>query len=220
MKKPLFLISLAFTFMLMILSCEKDDTNSTSDNTNVDENTNLETGTFTDARDGKTYKTVKIGEQVWMAENLAYEPSSGNYWAYDNNNSNVETYGRLYDWETACDVCPTGWHLPSDAEWKELTNYLGRETSVGGKMKEIGTSHWFSPNEGATNESGFSALPGGYRHYDGDFLDMGYFATFWSSTERISHYTWTRSLAYGSTDVYRSYDYKAHGYSVRCVRDN
>lgn len=179
-------------------------------------------GTFTDPRDGKVYQTVTIGNQEWMAENLAYEPSSGNYWAYDNNNSNVETYGYLYDWETACDVCPDGWHLPTDAEWTELTDYLGE--NAGGKLKatgtiEAGTGLWYDPNTGATNETGFTALPGGDRYYNGTFGDVGYGGAWWSATEDGTYYAWGRSMSYYYSDVYRFSDYKELGFSVRCVRD-
>jgi len=173
---------------------------------------------FTDKRDGETYKAVKIGNQIWMAENLAYEPSSGNYWAYDNDNSNVETYGYLYDWETALDVCPTGWHLPSDAEWTQLTDYLGGESLAGGKLKETGTTHWNSPNTGATNETGFTALPGGYRNSNGNFYDIEKTAGFWSSTEYGTS-AWSRTLFYDYDLVNRYYYNQDIGFSVRCVRD-
>lgn len=182
-------------------------------------------GTFTDPRDGKVYQTVTIGNQEWMAENLAYEPSSGNYWAYDNNNSNVETYGYLYDWETACDVCPDGWHLPTDAEWTELTDYLGE--NAGGKLKATGTigagtGLWYDPNTGATNETGFTALPGGIRSSNGTFYDVGLNGNWWSATERNANYAfgaWGRGLSYGSSDVYWYYSNKELGFSVRCLRD-
>jgi uncharacterized protein (TIGR02145 family) len=174
-------------------------------------------GTFTDPRDGKVYKTVKIGNQIWMAENLAYAPSSGNYWAYDNDNSNVETYGYLYDWETACDVCPDGWHLPTDAEWTELTDYLGE--NAGGKLKETGTTHWNTPNTGATNETGFTALPGGYRNYDGSFDIVGYTGYWWSATEYNATNAWYRGMYYHNSYVNRNNLYKKVGFSVRCVRD-
>jgi len=100
-----------------------------------------------------------------MAENLAFEPSTGNHWIY---NSNLATYGYLYDWQTAKNVCPRGWHLPSDAEWSTLTDFLGGIDVVGGKLKAEGTIDartgiWDSPNVGATNESGFTALPGGLK---------------------------------------------------------
>ena len=95
-----------------------------------------QSSSFVDSRDGKEYKTIKIGEQVWMAENLAYKPYSGKYWAYDNDNSNLEKFGYLYDWETACNVCPNGWHLPNDNEWIELTEYLGGKEVAGTMMKE------------------------------------------------------------------------------------
>ncbi|MFO7829644.1 MAG: FISUMP domain-containing protein [Bacteroidales bacterium] len=176
--------------------------------------------TFTDPRDGKVYQTVIIGNQEWMAENLAYAPSSGNYWAYHNNNENFETYGYLYDWETACDVCPDGWHLPSDDEWTELTDYLGGEDVAGGKLKEKGRTHWTRPNGGATNESGFSALPGGYYlNLDGGFNSIGENGCWWSATEDTTHNVWYRLMFYDYSNVYRTYTYKKMGLSVRCVRD-
>lgn len=179
-------------------------------------------GTFTDPRDGKVYQTVTIGNQEWMAENLAYEPSSGNYWAYDNNNSNVETYGYLYDWETACDVCPDGWHLPTDAEWTELTDYL-RE-NAGGKLKatgtiEAGTGLWYDPNTGATNETGFTALPGGYRYLSGTFYFIGGLGNWWSATEYNTDLAWNRNVYCDTSYVFRNDSYKEYGLSVRCLRD-
>ena len=177
------------------------------------------TGTFTDTRDGKVYRTVKIGEQVWMAENLAYKPSSGNYWAYDNKADNIAVYGYLYDWETAKKVCPTGWHLPSDAEWTELTDYLGGEVVAAGKLKETGTTHWNSPNEGATNETGFTALPGGGYYGVGTFYDIGDGGNWWSATEFGATIAWDRNMNKDDTFVdSRGLD-KELGYSVRCVRD-
>ncbi len=112
-----------------------------------------QTGSFTDSRDGKVYKTVKIGTQTWMAENLAFKTESG-CWAYDNDESNVAKYGRFYNWETSKKVCPAGWHLPSDKEWKTLTDFLGGENVAGGKMKS--KTDWNDPNTGATNKSGFN----------------------------------------------------------------
>ncbi len=158
--------------------------------------------------------------------------STGAYCEYDNNSVNVATYGRLYNWYAVADsrnIAPEGWHVPTDEELKQLEMYLGmsqaeadgtgwRGTDEGGKLKETGTTHWNSPNEGATNESGFTALPGGYR-YSGPFYDMGYLAYFWSSSEYSSDYAWFRRLYYNSSQVYRSNDLKPLGFSVRCVRD-
>lgn len=137
--------------------------------------------TITDPRDGQVYPTVKIGSQCWLQKNMNYK--TGNSWCYGDNSTNCDTYGRLYDWKTALKVCPKGWHLPSDDEWSTLTTFLGGEGVAGGKMKEAGTSHWASPNEGAANSSGFTALPGGYRRYNGNFANLTYAANFWSSTE-------------------------------------
>ena len=161
------------------------------------------TGTFTDPRDGHTYKWVKIGNQVWMAENLNYK--TGNSWCFNDITTNCNTFGRLYNWEAARTACPDGWHLPSNAEWKILVDYLGGRKVAGGKMKETGTEHWRSPNKRATNESGFTVLPGGYRSTDGYFYYLGRHGYWWSATESGSSSAWSRYLHYSSDDVSRGY---------------
>jgi uncharacterized protein (TIGR02145 family) len=189
-------------------------------------------GTFIDARDGHTYKWVKIGTQIWMAENLAYKTETGS-WAYNNEEANVAIYGRLYDWGTAMNgagsstenpsgvqgVCPSGWHLPSETELIVLSTFLGGDDVAGGKMKEAGLDHWLSPNTGATNISGFTGLPGGYRYINGTFYDMGWAGDFWFSTEYSTTSALTMLLSmiweklfYGSSD-------KEQGFSVRCVKN-
>jgi len=156
------------------------------------------------------------------------------YWfAYNDDLNNVSTYGRLYTWHTVTNsrnVCPDDWHAPSDAEWKELEMYLGmsqaeadgtnyRGTDEGGKLKETGTIHWNSPNTGATNESNFTALPGGYRGGGGFFMSVGNFGYWWSSTESEAVAAYYRGLGYGGAYISRSTFFKEVGYSVRCVRD-
>jgi uncharacterized protein (TIGR02145 family) len=202
--------------------------------------TTADSNTVTDI-DGNVYQTVTIGTQVWMAENLKVthyrngDPvpnvtdggtwsglSTGAYCNYNNDTGNVATYGRLYNWYGVADsrnIAPAGWHVASDAEWQTLVDYLGGSAVAGGKLKEVGTTHWNPPNTGATNESGFSALPGGYRSSNGYFYDMGSYAYFWSSTESYSYYAWYRYLYYDYSQVSRHYDYKRYGFSVRCVRD-
>lgn len=202
---------------------------------------NLETGTMT-GNDGKTYQTVKIGDQWWMSENLKetqYRDHSAitnvtdnavwaaltteAYCAYDNSETTANTYGYLYNWYAVDDsknIAPAGWHVPTDAELTTLTTYLGGTGVAGGKMKELGTTHWNSPNTGATNESGFSGLPGGYRDHDnGTFGGLGGYAYFWSSTEYDSGDAWGRDLGYGYSEVYRYCGSKRHGFSVRLIRD-
>jgi uncharacterized protein (TIGR02145 family) len=202
--------------------------------------------------DGNTYLTVKIGNQCWMAQSLKVthysngDPipnvtdggewvglSTGAYCEYDNNPGNVETYGRLYNWYAVDDsrsIAPSGWHVPSDAEWKELEMYLGmsqveadgyswRGTDEGGKLKEAGTTHWNPPNTGATNESGFTALACGYRYHEGSFLDLGNMVIYWCSTEYDSDFAWLRGLDYTYSQVYRVYYQEISGFSVRCVQD-
>jgi len=210
--------------------------------------------TFTDPRDGNVYHTVKIGNKVWMVENLRYLPSvvgSSNagsltipcyyVYGYDGTNvtdakatSNYNTYGVLYNWSAAMagsasskanpsgvqGVCPTGWHLPSDAEWTQLTGYFGSTSILGGKLKEIGTTHWLSPNFEATNETGFTALPGGYRLGDGTFHDVGYRGYWWSATEYdYSSIPVLWSMNYNNRNVYRNPGGKEVGFSIRCVRN-
>jgi hypothetical protein len=189
MKKVVYIIIIGV--LLFFNSCSKYD-----EYEYIDYSKSVDIKTFTDNRDGQDYKYTTIGNQTWMIENLNYDAGSGS-WAYDNNESYAKTYGRLYNWQTACEVCPDGWHLPSDQEWTILEN------SLNGKLK-----------------SGvFSALPGGYRNYDGNFNYMGDYAYFWCSTEYNSSTAWRRRLSCTTTDVYRNYSSKAYGFSVRCVRD-
>jgi len=202
--------------------------------------------------DGNTYKTVKIGNQTWMAENLKTTKYAdrtpitkvegntewGNLnnnntdkaYCYPDNNDNTD-YGALYTYAAATNgivyttvdvqgVCPDGWHLPNDAEWEELNNYLGVDVA-GGKLKEIGTSHWESPNTGATNSTNFTALPAGYRKPDGEFSDIGRIAFWWTSSEETgwSDYGQTWYINYSSEGMMDKNDEKSEGKSVRCIMD-
>jgi uncharacterized protein (TIGR02145 family) len=205
--------------------------------------------TFTDSRDGHVYKTVKIGTQTWMAENLAYLPSvspssagsftnpyyyvyryQGTSVAAAKQNANYTTYGVLYNWPAAKAACPPGWHLPTDDEWKQLEMALGmtqtqadatnwRGTNQGIQMKA--TYGWYNNGNG-TDTSGLSALPGGYREYDGSIYDIGYYGTWWSSTEYMLNNAWYRLLNYNKNNLFRDSNpmTKRCGFSVRCVRDN
>jgi len=198
------------------------------------------TGTVTDY-DGNVYHTITIGTQVWMVENLKVthyrngDPipnvtdssawgnlTTGAYCNYNNDVNNVTTYGRLYNWFTVSDsrnIAPTGWHVPTDAEWTTLTTYLGGESVAGGKLKETGTTHWASPNTGATNETGFTALPGGYRFPIGSFDLIGVYGFLWSSTEINSTGAWERYLPFDGSDLSRTSDSKNYGNSIRCLKD-
>ena len=200
--------------------------------------------------DGNTYNTVQIGTQCWTKENLRvtkYRDGSvipldesggvegsgnGQTWinrtagartVYAHSTANLATYGHLYNWHAVVDskgLCPSSWHVPTDGEWTTLTTYLGGESIAGGKMKSTGSTNWDSPNTGATNESGFSALPGGYRNSDGSFYFISYFAFFWSATEFDNFLAWYRYLYFDNGNVYRYYYYsKSVGASVRCLRD-
>jgi uncharacterized protein (TIGR02145 family) len=191
--------------------------------------------------DGNTYNTVWIGGQNWMAENLKTTKytdgtdipnitdntewenlSTGAYAWYDNDEATYgDTYGALYNWyvvETE-KLCPSGWHVPTDEEWTTLTEYLGGADVAGGKLKETGTTHWFDPNEGATNESGFTALPGGYRFLTGDFGSIGDLGYWWSATKDGANFACNRIMFYNNSDVYIGINSKEFGLSVRCLRD-
>jgi uncharacterized protein (TIGR02145 family) len=214
--------------VFIIHSCKKD-------------NATLPINGITDI-DGNVYKTVTIGTQVWMAENLKatkyrngdligtttpttlniYGENTPKYqWAYHGNETNVATYGRLYTWWVITDnrnLCPLGWHVPSDVEWTTHINYLGGENIAGGKLRETGMTHWANANTGATNESGFTALPGGHRDGSGEIGGIGSYGIWWSATEISVNYAWIRNVNQGYI-VGRNNGSKYNGHSVRCISD-
>jgi uncharacterized protein (TIGR02145 family) len=202
----------------------------------VTEGCGPEYGNLTDPRDGNVYKTIKIGNQTWFAENLRYagnipnvvydweeiwndgNPTGQPAWAYYNHYpNNNAVYGKLYNWYAVNTgtLCPQGWHIPTDAEWTILTNFLGGEAVAGGKMKSV--TGWDNQSPGATNESGFTGLPGGNRGILGNFFSLGSYGNWWSSSPNGSGSAWYWSLGNGS--IYRDYYYRAGGFSCRCLRD-
>ncbi len=250
-----------FFAILVLLGCDKkesEENNTPSTNPN----------TFVDIRDNHVYSTVKIGNQIWMAENLAYLPSvtpsnhgsytAPCYYVYYYSDTSVssaketyfyKTYGVLYNWPAAMagevssnsvpsgveGICPNGWHLPSDEEWKilegEVDSFYGypdpvwegiwfRGTDAGANIKETGYTHWASPNTGATNSSGFSALPGSSHDLNQPFSGTGFFAFFWSSTEANSSEVWGRDLIFDYTNIGRGRFNKDGAFSIRCLKDN
>lgn len=211
--------------------------------------------------DPQTYKSVTIGDQVWMVENLNEDKfrngdpvphaESDNAWNqaglnnqpawcyYNNDHANGEIFGKLYNYFAVVDprgLAPEGWRIPSDADWSKLENHSGDQgvASVkqkeeqfgvvmdfvaGGKLKEAGTAHWLSPNTGATNETGFTALPGGCRDMTGSFQDVGDYGIWWSATQDTTSEAWNRRMHFINSSVHRYHQDKACGFSVRCVRD-
>ena len=200
----------------------------------------LAEGFLTDPRDGQTYKTVTIGDQVWMAENLNYE--TGNSYCYNNNSANCTKYGRLYTWAAAMDsvgtlttngkgcgykktcsptypvrgICPEGWHLPSKTEFETLFTAVGGQDSAGTALKSTGG--WFNDGNG-TDAFGFSALPAGDRGSNGGCNYEGLNAYFWSSTEYDSNYAYNVLLYVNFDYAYLDYGNKDYGFSVRCLKD-
>lgn len=196
--------------------------------------------TITDI-DGNVYNAVSIGSQTWMKENLkttkyndgtviAYPGTDNTAWQnittgafawYNNDIANKAVYGALYNWYAVFtgNLCPTGWHVPTDAEWTTLTSYLGGESVAGGKLKEAGFAHWLSPNTGADNSSGFTALPGGIRAYFGQYLGLSNDCFWWSSTEYDATKALSEILYYGSSGVGMDYAIKTSGFSIRCLKD-
>jgi len=172
-------------------------------------------GTFTDSRNGKTYKTVKIAGKTWMAENVNFQ--TGKSWCYGGIAGNCAKYGRLYDWNSAKTACPSGWHLPSNQEWIALVTAAGGHSVAGKKLKAA--SGWSNSGNG-TDELGFAALPGGNRRNDGKFYyGIGNDGSWWSSTESEGDLAYYRGIFYASEKVYEfNYDY-GYGFSVRCVQD-
>lgn len=213
--KHLIRLSILFFLLFIHVTCEKDEPEPSQ-------------GSLTDTRGdiSKTYKTVKIGNQWWMAENLAYNVGDG-CWAYDNDETNVATYGRLYNVEAAEKACPSGWHLPTDTEWMELEMAIGMSKSEAGDIDDRGTnegtklkatSGWKNTGNG-TDDYGFSALPGGARYTTGNFHSIGDLGTWWSANETSNSGAWSRTLYSINTKVYRNFYYVNLGFSVRCVRD-
>jgi uncharacterized protein (TIGR02145 family) len=207
--------------------------------------------------DGNTYNTVQIGTQCWTKENLRVTKysdgttipldnsggttgnGSGQTWGYRttgvrtiyaHSQTNLATYGYLYNWYAAKGIatagstsfkriCPTGWHVPTDKEFTTLTTFLGGNNIAGGKMKSTGTTLWRSPNAGATNESGFSGLPGSGRYLNGVFDLLGSVGVWWSSSEGSNDYAWSLSLGNDNGSVNRNHYDNENGLSVRCLRD-
>lgn len=201
-------------------------------------------GSMTD-QDGNNYRTVKIGDQTWMAENLKvvnyrdgspipnvtdrdawYNLTTGACCYYQNDTLNRAVYGALYNWYAVDDprkICPEGWHMPSDVEWTSLEVSLGGSQTAGMDIKEVGLTHWISPNMGATNLTGFSALPAGSRcfYVNDNFLGLKYYCMWWTSTPHHSftESAWYRTLITFESSLVRNYYLKRVGFSVRCVKD-
>ena len=190
--------------------------------------------------DNNVYHTRTIGTQVWMVENLKVTRyrngdlipnvtdgtvwsnlTTGAYCNYDNDAGNATPYGRLYNWYAVNDarsICPSGWHVPTDAEWTTLSTYLGGENVAGGKLKETGNAHWQN-NQGATNETGFTALPGGTCKLNGIFGSIGLYGYYWSSTQLNDQSAWHYKMNFDNSYLLYSNYNKYIGISVRCIQD-
>ena len=191
--------------------------------------------------DGNTYLTTVINGQEWMAEDLRVsryqngDPITnaianeewngieiGAYSWYNNINDSTKGYGSLYNWVAMVDsrnIAPEGWHVPSDEEWQNMVDYLSGKSVAGGKIKEVGTEHWVHFNIGATNESGFTAIPGGYRKNDGTFRNRGSYGYYGTTTESTEQSSWYWKVQYDGRDLYRYNLDKQSGFSVRCLKD-
>jgi uncharacterized protein (TIGR02145 family) len=242
-KNIFLLIQFILIGLLLTLtnSCQHDET-TLDPVSDVIFNTSKTYGTMTDA-DGNRYKTITIGAQTWMAENLRVtkyrngeyishitknedweSQTSGAYCSYENTTekAKIATYGRLYNWFAVTDIrniAPEGWHMPDDTEWDILSDFLGGDSIAGGEMKEIGTTHWLSPNTDATNESGFSSIPAGARFHYGSFTDIGFGGYYWSKTQNSINLAcvWIFNQYHGHLG--RSDGAKRTGFAVRLIKD-
>jgi uncharacterized protein (TIGR02145 family) len=236
MKKKYWISFIVFSIVsiFIMLNCDKQDDNLP----------------LKDA-DGNIYQTVTIGNQVWMVENLKTthyrngdpiphftentdwgNANAGAYCDYKNDEKHSLEYGKLYNWYVITDkrnICPKGWHIPTDEEWHTLVLFLDSAAKIdnsiiesnlaGGKLKESGTAHWSIPNTGGTNESGFTGLPGGTRIYTGYFDIYTKFGYYWTSTENGNDLAWFRVLDYDYSGVLRFHGFKKNGFSIRCIKD-
>jgi len=191
--------------------------------------------------EGNIYRTIQIGEQVWMAENLKCTllsdgteipcvaddsewgdlTTSGYCWYNNDEAENKDTYGALYNYYTVSSdiLCPDGWHVPSYGDWEEMRALLGDTATGGGKLKEKGTIQWSSPNTGADNSVGFTAVPSGIRYFEGTYNSASFFTSFWSSTESGIDKAWYLSLYYKDAVASINKTSKKDGFSVRCVKN-
>jgi uncharacterized protein (TIGR02145 family) len=231
------LIILTLIGIILFSSCKKKQ-NPTSQSSTVVKDIN-----------GNNYDTVKIGKQVWLKQNLKVTSlndgtsilkvtndtqwstlSTSGYCDYKNDESNSSVYGRLYNWYTVNTqkICPSGWHVPSKSEWQELSDYLGGDSVSGGKLKEIGSTHWLDasdltkPNVGATNSSAFTALPAGFRETNGLFDGKSWGTLWWSTTEGIEGSisgVWHPILRTDIKTIENDIDDKRIGVSIRCLKD-
>lgn len=174
---------------------------------------NIEDYFLVDSRDNRSYKTVKIGTQLWMAENLNFVTDFGSY-CHSNDYDNCRTYGRLYDWQSATFVCPNGWHLPKMDDWNLLFDFL--ETDEGTKMRSA--EGWRTDGNG-TNTSGFNALPASYYTEYGEFMALGAYAFFWADTQNDENTAWSILLSYNRLIAEKNFYNKANAFSVRCVKN-
>jgi uncharacterized protein (TIGR02145 family) len=192
--------------------------------------------------DGNVYHTIKLGSQTWMVENLKvtrYRNGDlipnitdtaqwshlpvGTYCNYNNTPLNGKTYGHLYNWFAVTDnrdIAPKGWHVPSFQEIETLVLFLGGDTVAAGKLKEAGVEHWLAPNTGATNESGLTVLPGGYRDYrGGSYHTLGSNGYWWTTTQSIEFYDWSKRIFWYFAHADYNHDLKTFGFSIRCIKD-
>jgi uncharacterized protein (TIGR02145 family) len=215
--RPSFLcryICIGVLTILTLTACEeKKKPSSEAADTPAAAESKIDYGSLTDSRDGKAYKTVKIGEQVWLAENLNYEAKGS--LCYDNKKENCDKYGRLYDWNTANSICPSGWHLPTKVEWDNLVATVGGEDVAD---KKLNAKSGWNENHNGTDDFSFSALPGGFGYSGGDFHSVGDFGSWWSNSEYYENGAYNRYMGYSYDDGNTNYFAKFVLLSVRCVQ--
>jgi uncharacterized protein (TIGR02145 family) len=221
---PALIVTAITGFIIILPGCNKQDETTVTD------------------IDGNVYHTVVIGNQVWMEENLRTthyrngdtipdvadstdwdELFSGAWCDINNQYTNAAVFGHLYNWYALSDprgLCPSGWRIPTDDDWTVMAEFLGGEQVSGGKLKESDTLYWHSPNTGATNETGFSGLPGGSRQQNGPFWYFGYYGLWWTSTAENSEFAFYRSLSFDNTAMFRNHFRKNCGLAVRCIKGN
>ncbi len=220
---------LIICIIIALISCDKNDLNNDDSSLPITDN------------DGNIYTTVTIGDQTWMIENLKTtkyndgtdipnindntewtETEIGAYCNYNDFDSTIYTYGRLYNWYAVNSgkLAPRGWHIPTDLEWAALINYLGGDSIAAEKLKEAGNIHWRESNVVSTNESGFTALPGGYVRLNQGPAYMYTVGNWWSSTDSSNNLAWYRSMNFQDNKVYRFAVSKNLGFSIRCIKDN